>query len=255
MKQTSSSAPSQGDASTGKRTGLLESAVQKLFTRRAQIVMVEELNPTFRMITLGGDALKKAEWTPGDKIQIQLGGWVQRTYTPLDWDGVEGRARILVYLHGDGPGTRWAAGARAGDDCVLFGPRRSIDLTRLRSPAILFGDETSFGLAAAWKGVVIASGPVEMLFEISTSAESRSVIEQLGLGNVNTSVRAGDDAHLPSLDDRILVRPSSLRSTQFVLTGKSTSIQRIRRLLRQRNVASSQFQSKAYWAPGKAGLD
>jgi ribosomal 50S subunit-associated protein YjgA (DUF615 family) len=40
-----------------------------------------------------------------------------------------------------------------------------------------------------------------------------------------------------------------------VLTGKATSIQYITRLLRQRDIDAARRHSKAYWAPGKAGLD
>jgi hypothetical protein len=89
------------------RAGLIESAIQTLFARSAVVVDVEPVGPAFRIVTLEGEALKNVAWTPGDKIQIQLGGWVQRTYTPMDWDAVGGRTRLLVYLNGD-------AGAFAG---------------------------------------------------------------------------------------------------------------------------------------------
>lgn len=93
--------------------------------------------------------MRDAGWTPGDKIQIQLGGWTQRTYTPMGWDAEGGRTRILVYLHAGGPGAQWARALRKGDDCVVFGPRRSVRLTRPQSTVIVVGDETSLGLAAA----------------------------------------------------------------------------------------------------------
>jgi len=233
---------------------LLEAAVQKVFTRRARVVAVEDLNAMFRIITIEGDALRKVDWTPGDKIQIQLGGWVQRTFTPVAWDAVEGRTRILAYMHGDGPGARWAREARAGDDCVLFGPRKSIDGTK-PGPVVLFGDETSFGLAVALSSTIAGSHPVEMLFEISTLAESQPVIEHLGLGKLHASVRAENDAHLVEVEDQVRALLEAHQPMQFVLTGKSTSIQRIRQWLRQYGVTSSQFQNRAYWAPGKEGLD
>ena len=44
-------------------------------------------------------------------------------------------------------------------------------------------------------------------------------------------------------------------TADIVLTGKATSIQRITRLLRQRDIGADRRQSKAYWAPGKTGLD
>lgn len=69
---------------TKKRSGLFESAMVKLFMRSAKVLDVEDIGDHFRLITLGGDPLRNVQWTPGDKIQLQFGGWVQRTYTPMD---------------------------------------------------------------------------------------------------------------------------------------------------------------------------
>ncbi|EAQ81522.1 hypothetical protein DSM3645_28112 [Blastopirellula marina DSM 3645] len=234
---------------------MVEFAMQKLFARQALVDSIEELNPKFRLITLNGDALKNVVWTPGDKIQIQLGGWVQRTYTPLDWEPDEGRTRILVYLHAEGPGTRWACSLRVGDACPLFGPRRSINLTQLRRPAVFFGDETTFGLARALRATTSETEGVEFLFEVSTLSESVQTLEHLGIANAQHCVRADDDAHLPELETRMLGLLDSQQPAQFVLAGRSTAIQRIRQALRQRSCSSAQFHTRAYWAPGKKGLD
>jgi hypothetical protein len=40
-----------------------------------------------------------------------------------------------------------------------------------------------------------------------------------------------------------------------VLSGKATSIQRLSKQLRQLGISRGRLQTKAYWAPGKAGLD
>jgi NADPH-dependent ferric siderophore reductase len=41
----------------------------------------------------------------------------------------------------------------------------------------------------------------------------------------------------------------------FILTGKATSIQRLQRALKAQGVPRSRLLTKAYWAPGKTGLD
>lgn len=41
----------------------------------------------------------------------------------------------------------------------------------------------------------------------------------------------------------------------FVLSGKASSIQLLRRVLGASGVAPTQMKTKAYWAPGKKGLD
>jgi hypothetical protein len=40
-----------------------------------------------------------------------------------------------------------------------------------------------------------------------------------------------------------------------VLTGQAGAIQRIGRLLKRHDIAAGRRHSKAYWAPGKTGMD
>lgn len=237
-----------------KRAGLLESALHRVFMRRAQVVAVEDVGPAFRIVTLGGDSLRNADWQPGDKLQVQLGGWVQRTYTPLEWDADSGRTRILVQLHGHAPGAQWARSVRVDDPCVVFGPRRSIDLARRASPVVLFGDETSFGLAAALIGTRPPVSPW-MFFEVASVAQAQPALRRLGLGTARLSTRRDDGAHLHELEDKLRATLEAQPAAQVVLTGKADSIQPMRQLLGQLGVGARRFQAKAYWKPGKTGLD
>jgi len=238
-----------------KRTGMIESTMVKLFMRNARVLDIEDIGNAFRIVTLGGEALRKVAWTPGDKLQIQLGGWVQRTYTPIEWGTENGRTRILAYLHGDGPGTQWARTLRKGDECIVLGPRKSIDLTQLGfADAVLFGDETSFGLAVALNGVVQPE-KTHLFLEVSSLAESQPAIARLGLENAHLSVRSGNDAQLTELEERILSVLQAQPNTHVVLSGKASSIQHMRKLLKRQGIGSNRFQTKAYWAPGKTGLD
>ncbi|MBY0322009.1 MAG: siderophore-interacting protein [Reyranella sp.] len=118
--------------------------------KQATVVAAERLDERFRSITLEGAALAGVAWVPGQKIQLAMGtAFVARTYTPIDWDASAGRARILGFAHGVGPGSAWVRGIAPGDACDLFGPRSSVDARRLAGPLAVFGDETSIGLASA----------------------------------------------------------------------------------------------------------
>jgi len=176
------------------RAGLLESALFKLYTRSARVLEIEDVGDAFRIVTLGGEALRGAGWSPGDKIQIQLGGWTQRTYTPMGWDADGGRTRILAYLFAGGPGAQWARAVRNGDDCIVFGPRKSVRLAQRPSAVIVFGDETSLGLAAA---LADQSDPPAVLglFEVSRPADTAPVIERLELHGTTLCTRLENDGH------------------------------------------------------------
>lgn len=221
--------------------------------RPARVAAVETLSPPFRLVHLEGEALRNVAWTVGQKVQVSMGsGLSARTYTPMSWDADSGRTRMLTFAHGDGPGSRWASGLREGDTCQFFGPRRSLDLSGLESPVMLFGDETSFGLAAALRDCPQADGAIH-LFEASDVAESRPVLEAIGLGEATLIKRTADDAHLAAAEAEVLRLAAS--GAHFVLTGKASSIQRISRALKAVGVVSSRVKTKAYWAQGKVGLD
>jgi ferric-chelate reductase (NADPH) len=237
------------------RPGLLESAVLKLFTRSAKVLHIEDIGADFRIVTLGGEALRGVEWTPGDKLQIQLGGWTQRTYTPMGWDADNGRTRILVHLHaGGGPGTQWARTLSIGDDCIVFGPRKSVRLDAPPSTVIVFGDETSLGLAAALSHQM--SAPTVLgLFEVSRPVEATNVVERLELNHSVLCTRLEGDEHFNELEARMTALLQSHPTADLVLTGRAAAIQRMTRLIRQINIGTGRRHSKAYWAPGKTGMD
>src|SRR5712691_4540862 len=59
--------------------------------------------------------------------------------------------------------------------------------------------------------------------------------------------------NLTDVEEAVL-RPANA-SVDFILTGKAQSIQHVRRVLNQRGVGSRRVRTKAYWAPGKRGLE
>jgi ferric-chelate reductase (NADPH) len=221
--------------------------------RSARVAAVETLSPQFRLVDLEGEALRNVVWTVGQKVQISMGsGLTARTYTPMSWDADRGRTRMLTFAHGDGPGSQWASGLREGCTCHFFGPRRSLDLSGVESQVVLFGDETSFGLAAALRDSPRGAGAIHV-FEASDVAESRPVLEAIGLGQATLIERVADDAHLAAAEAEMLRLAAS--GAHFVLTGKASSIQRVSRALKTVGVVSSRVKTKAYWAQGKVGLD
>ncbi|MGY8707719.1 siderophore-interacting protein [Bradyrhizobium sp. 18BD] len=221
--------------------------------RSVRVTAVETLSPRFRLIELEGEALKDVAWTAGQKIQVAMGaGLSARTYTPMSWDTGRGRTRLLAFAHGDGPGSRWVSGLRTGDACQFFGPRHSLDLAGLEAPVVVFGDETSFGVAAALRNNLQAGGALHM-FEATDIAESRQALDAINLREARLIARSTSENHLATVEAEMLRLAAN--GAQFVLTGKASSIQRISRALKAAGVASSRIKAKAYWAPGKTGLN
>lgn len=242
-------------ARKGMPVGRLEGAVSKLFTKAARVAAVADVAEEFRLVTLAGPALAKVEWSPGQKVQLMLGGWVQRTYTPLSWDTEAGAMQLLAYTHGDGPGAAWARGLEEGDVCAVFGPRGSLDLNALTRPALLFGDETSFGLAHALRFTPASAQGVHLVLEVTSRAASAAALDAIGVAGAHLVERRPEDVHLGEVQEYTAHLLQTRAVEAGVLSGKATSIQRMNKQLRQLGLARSRLQTKAYWAPGKTGLD
>lgn len=237
-----------------REPGPLSRTLIRLMMKHARIVGSEALGERYRLVTLEGADLRGAEWIAGEFIQVAMGSAFRaRAYTPIDWDAAAGRTRILGYVHGGGPGSAWIDGARPGDECDFFGPRRSLDVRHLSGPLAFLGDETAIGLAYA----LIHQNPSRRMvchFEVDNAAASGAAIAGLGIAPVSTlHERQPDDGHLAALEDALAAGAGD--NAHFVLSGKAGTVQRLRQALRQRGVASARILPKSYWAPGKAGLD
>jgi NADPH-dependent ferric siderophore reductase len=236
-----------------KPPGRLSKGLLRLLMKRATVVAVERLTDRFRLITLEGSALEGIAWTPGQKIQIAMGSaFSTRTYTPIEWDAANGQIRILGYAHGDGPGSAWVRRVEPGDECDIFGPRASVDVRHAIGSLAVFGDETSIGVAYALARQD-RSRSFACYFETGDMVSVEQVVAQLGISNATLFARRGDDAQFEEMEATLPALAAT--GVSFVLTGKAGTIQRLRQSLKLQAVPTRRIVTKAYWAPGKAGLD
>lgn len=127
-----------------------------------------------------------------------------------------------------------------------------------------FADGVDFAPEDVARAVVAVGGTMALrecpqadgaihVFEASDVAESRPVLEAIGLGQATLIERIAGDAHLAAAEAEVLRLAAS--GAYFVLTGQASSIQRVSRTLKAAGVVSSRVKTKAYWAQGKIGLD
>lgn len=230
----------------------LENALLKLWSRPATITEVQPITERFRVVTLEGETLKDARWRPGQKIQIKLGGLASRTFTPMLWDRDEGALQILVYRH---EWAHWVQTASAGDDCMLFGPRDSVDLTSLNRPLLIFGDESSLGLMRALKATREGFRGSHFVVETSSAAETQSAIDILNLPPMTLIERARDDAHMTESATALRRMVETHSPHDIVLSGKARSVERLSRFLTGIGLPASRIHARPHWAAGRTGLD
>jgi ferric-chelate reductase (NADPH) len=238
-------------------TKMLADTTSRMLFRNAAVTAVTDHGENFRVIELAGAALRKATWTVGDKAQVRTdpAGLTTRTYTPLGWDTGQGSTTLLAYTHGTGPGSTWVRDLAPGVSCQMFGPRGSFKLNDLAGPILFLGDETSFALAAAWRGRNPEDQPVAELFEVTDPDESRVALDAVGLGSASLFHRQDDSAQLERLSGAAIDLLRTHTDASLCLTGKAQSIAAIRRDLKAAGLAGRPTRVKAYWDENRSGLD
>ena len=235
-----------------EKTGAVMKAVRRWMMRSSRVSAVTSLSDRFRVIELRGDALRGVPWTPGDKIQVAIGsGFTRRTYTPISWDAATGSVSLVVYLHGNGAGSQWASDVKIGDRCDFSGPRRSLDVGALTRETLLFGDETSFALAAACSGA--QPRETQYLFEVEDTIAAQAVIDRLGLRSADVIARQPDSGHYDAISQKLT--HFVMDDADVILTGQASTIRHLHHTLKRAGLPASRLRVKAYWAQGKTGLD
>jgi ferric-chelate reductase (NADPH) len=234
---------------------LVSGAVEKAFFRPVTIVTAKRIGQRFRLVHLRGDGLKGVKSIPGQAVQINIGNLVTRTYTPMDLDPHNGSAHFLIYLHGDGPGSRWASSLSEGDTCLVMRPKRSLDFRAVNVPTLFFGDETSLAASQAFQSSRAVVRHNHYVFEATSLAEARHVVREFDLLNVTLIQKSDDGGHLREVASTLMGKGSGTKWPCWFFTGKATSIQSIRKYFRASQFHPLNSHVKAYWSPGKTGLD
>lgn len=231
---------------------LLGSVLGRFLFHEVTVTGVRDLSPRFRRVDLEGPALRSEPWRAGDKVQVFLPEVGMRTYTPFAWDAQRGATSFLVYLHGATPGAEWGRTLRVGDRVQFFGPRRSLALEDGPGPVVLFGDETSFAVAHAFRTDGVKRD-VTAVFEVSSRDACAPVLRELGFEGADVERTAGD-AHLAEVLERLRGALAANPGAPLVMTGRAQSIQSLKARLRSEGLGGG-AKVKAYWAVGKTGLD
>ena len=224
----------------------------KLWIHELRVESATDIADRFRRITLTSPTLRAC--APGDKVQLMLSGGT-RTYTPFAFDSTRGAMTFAVYVHGTTPGAAWGRDAKAGDTVRCFGPRGSISLAAVQGPIVLVGDETSFGVARSLVDHRGADARASFVFEVTDRAASTAALRALDLRTDDVVERQANDGHVRDLESRVRVALDANTNAHLVLTGRAGAIQSIRAALKSNPTPHASQKNKAYWAPGKRGLD
>jgi ferric-chelate reductase (NADPH) len=131
-------------------------------------------------------------------------------------------------------------------------PKDSLDFRSVQGDAIFFGDETSLAAAQALQGCF---GKAVVVLEVESAEAVQVVASRLGLGRLELIERQPNGYHLDTVVAELMEQAAALRSPQWVFTGQARSIQTVQKLLKAKGVALAGSKVRAYWSPGKTGMD
>jgi ferric-chelate reductase (NADPH) len=134
-------------------------------------------------------------------------------------------------------------------------PKDSIDFTNFTDPALFFGDETSLASAHALNICRRQTGVARYVFEVNSPAQAEVVLRRFGMSQASLVQKREDGSHLADVVLLMAEQTARMQSPQWVFTGQAGSIQSVQKRLKQAGISLFGSKVKAYWSPGKTGLD
>ncbi|TCK85087.1 siderophore-interacting protein [Albibacterium bauzanense] len=232
----------------------LGDAMEALIPSKMPLMEVVETNyisPKIKRIRFQGN-LSGMSFQPGYAVLIRVNETEFRNYTVVFNDVENGILEIIFYIHGQAPGSLFIDNLNVGDEIRISAPRGKKQYEPTIKQHLIFGDETSLGLACSFLPYLKKNQhQFQFYFELD---ESNFNVPQL-LGLENYSVFSKNDIFINRqlINDLPIFNSPDWNTSHFVLTGNATSVQNFRHVLKSNSVKGRIF-TKGYWLKGKAGL-
>lgn len=174
-----------------------------------------------------------------------------RDFTPLNMrklaDTGERGFDIDILQHANaGPASRWAEGARVGDQLVVVGPRGSRHVADGASQVLCFVDATALPAVARWVAEMPSTAEISVIVDEGAEQASRYLRAQTGRDVSVSWARDGFAAAATGID----------ANTYVFVAGEATSLIPLRRRLRyDLALPREQYAVTGYWRCGDAAFD
>lgn len=221
------------------------------------VVEAARVTPSMQRLLLTADELERLDHQPGQDLMLAVpGGPTQhfrRRYTIRRLDRAARLLELQVVVHGkdDGPGARWAAGARPGDRVEAIGPRGKITVVPDADWHLFCGDESALPAISAMVESLGAGATAVVVVEVPGADDEQPL--QVPGGVLRWLHRDGR----PAGDGAALVRAITdvalpAGRGHAYLAGELRTVAAMRRTLEERGIAPDQLSPKPYWRMGVA---
>lgn len=225
---------------------IVNDVLEKTFCDRPLIKVMKPINEHFTYFEIAGDELKAAKVEIGDYFQIIMGDLLPRAYTPMVWDVELGIVKFIAYMHGNGVAQAWFDKVKIGDECVIMGPRKSINAKKLKDSLCLIGDETSVGLAIKYNLSDVYRGDLRVMLEVENAQAVQQVLDMFD-AHAELYNNGVDGSVENLLEDAM----DNIKQDSILLTGKGQKISKLRDTLKHKTKYQNILRV-IFWTAGKA---
>ena len=224
-----------------------------------QVESVMDITSRLRLIRLTGPELANFEYVPGQDIMLVLSSdpqSIRRRYTIRSFDGQKRLLDLVISMHGDGPGLRWASVARPGDRVDAIGPRGKITLDGRADWHLFAGDETAIGgTFSMLEGLPTKVSALSYLLVTDRFDEQVATLESIAPRKIEWI--GGRSARIGSTEVARSCLTADLPAGwgHAYVAGEVGLVVSWRNALLARGLARDQVSAKAYWNRGQANLD
>lgn len=216
------------------------------------VVSREQISPNLVELVLSCADFATTTITPGDATSWLATRNDFRHYTPAEIDPQTQQLRIIIAVHGSGPGEQLLLSLEPGSPLPMtkFVRKRSFTWQDGAEPIVVVGDSSVISLAMAFRTRIGSSGrPFRAILEVA--AADTDAVTALVPG---ADIVAASDQSGAALYER-LTASTFTGAERFYLAGHGQSIQRQRDLLRDAHgFDRKSISTQPFWATGKTGL-
>jgi NADPH-dependent ferric siderophore reductase len=226
-------------------------------TTRMRLAVVENrlLTPSMQQVVLTSPELAGFIYRPGQDIMLMVAvdgdRPVRRRYTIRDTDPARCLLTLGIVRHDDGPGERWVATARPGDEIEGIGPRGKIFPSTEAAWHLFAGDFSALPAFFAMASSLPAEVPATVILEVPGPGDRQELAAKADVRVIwlhRDGRPAGDPSALAGAAAEVPLPP---QAGHAYLAGEARLVLALREALAARGLDAGQVSPKAYWGLGK----
>ena len=234
----------------------LEGPLADTVRMRMDVVENRALTPSMQQVVLTAPELAHFKYRPGQDLMLMVAvdgdRPVRRRYTIRETDPARCQLTLGIVRHDGGPGERWVAEARPGDQIEGIGPRGKIFPAAGVAWHLFAGDFSALPAYLAMAGSLQPGERATVILEVPGPADEQelSAAADVELTWLHSNGRPpGDPSALAAALTEVTLPP---QAGHAYLAGEARQVLALREVLAARGVPADQVSPKAYWGRGRA---